>query len=357
MKNPEISIIVPVYNVEKYLHRCIKSLLNQNLKDFELILVNDGSPDNCGSICDDYGRNDPRIKVIHQENRGVSAARNTGMEAAGGRFVGFIDPDDYIGPGHFKNMLLALRKYGEIDLAISGYTFTSGGREKKISYVREAVLNREDFVSNFFSLQRRNLLNLVTNKLYRADLVKNVRFEPKNTVGQDYFFNLSYFPLCKRFAMVPQCEYFYTIWETSVTTLSTKKYYIHHDLANSVPRREKIRALFIKNGIPEDDIKKHHDAQEPQWFFVTVRNAMAGGTPFDFRGQVKQIRKAMKFKKAGRRARIETEKGAVKIAMMLCYRITSPTMVWLFMKMFSLAMRGIRNSKKILVSKRRTNLK
>ena len=93
---PEISIIVPVYNTEKYLHRCIDSILAQTFTDFELILVDDGSPDNCPQICDEYAEKDCRVKVIHQENGGLSAARNAGIDIATGTFIFFCDSDDYI---------------------------------------------------------------------------------------------------------------------------------------------------------------------------------------------------------------------------------------------------------------------
>jgi glycosyltransferase involved in cell wall biosynthesis len=96
MMNPKISIIVPIYNVEKYLNKCIDSILAQTFIDFELILVNDGSPDNCGEICNEYAKKDSRIKVIHKENGGVSSARNTGIEIAKGQYFGFIDSDDTI---------------------------------------------------------------------------------------------------------------------------------------------------------------------------------------------------------------------------------------------------------------------
>lgn len=92
----EISIIVPVYNVERYLDRCIKSILNQTFKNFELILVDDGSPDGCGKICDNYARIDSRIRVIHKENGGLSSARNAGLDIARGKYIGFVDSDDYI---------------------------------------------------------------------------------------------------------------------------------------------------------------------------------------------------------------------------------------------------------------------
>ena len=93
---PKVSIIVPVYKVEKYLRKCIDSIINQTLKDIEIILVDDGSPDNCGKICDEYAAKDTRIKVIHKENGGLSSARNAGMEVAEGEYIGFVDSDDWI---------------------------------------------------------------------------------------------------------------------------------------------------------------------------------------------------------------------------------------------------------------------
>ena len=96
--NPKLSIIVPVYNVEQYLDKCIKSILNQTFKDFELILVDDGSIDNSGEICDEYAKKDSRVKVIHKKNGGLAAARNTGLIIARGDYVGFVDSDDWIEP-------------------------------------------------------------------------------------------------------------------------------------------------------------------------------------------------------------------------------------------------------------------
>ena len=93
---PKISIIVPIYNVEKYLDKCIKSILNQSFEDFELILVNDGSTDSCGVICDKYKKLDGRITVIHKANGGLSSARNAGIDIARGEYIGFVDSDDYI---------------------------------------------------------------------------------------------------------------------------------------------------------------------------------------------------------------------------------------------------------------------
>ena len=104
---PKISVIVPVYKVEKYLPECIESVLAQTFTDFELILVDDGSPDNSGKICDDYATRDSRIRVFHKENGGVSSARNLGLDNARGEWIGFVDPDDWIEPDMYEQMYLA----------------------------------------------------------------------------------------------------------------------------------------------------------------------------------------------------------------------------------------------------------
>ena len=105
MKHPKISIIIPVYNVEKYLDRCIDSIINQSLKDIEIILVDDGSPDNCPQLCDEWAKKDSRIKVIHKENAGLGMARNTGMQHATGEYIAFIDSDDYVDLDMYAKLL------------------------------------------------------------------------------------------------------------------------------------------------------------------------------------------------------------------------------------------------------------
>ena len=111
MSKPLLSIIVPVYNVEKYIERCIKSILNQSFTNFELILVDDGSPDNCGKICDEYKKKDSRIKVIHKKNGGLSDARNAGLNIATGKYIGFVDSDDIIHPQMYEKLFNCINKY------------------------------------------------------------------------------------------------------------------------------------------------------------------------------------------------------------------------------------------------------
>ena len=114
---PEISIIVPIYKVEAYIHKCVNSILNQTFKNFELILVEDGSPDKCGEICDEYAKKDSRVVVIHKENGGVSSARNIGLKKAVGKYISFIDPDDYLELNYYDE-LLKISKDNELDIAV-----------------------------------------------------------------------------------------------------------------------------------------------------------------------------------------------------------------------------------------------
>ena len=116
----KVSVIVPVYKVEKYLKKCIDSILNQTYRDLEVILVDDGSPDQCGTICDRYGREDSRVHVIHKENGGLSDARNTGVERASGEYILFVDSDDYIEPELVEKTVKAAEKTG-CDLVMFDY--------------------------------------------------------------------------------------------------------------------------------------------------------------------------------------------------------------------------------------------
>lgn len=157
----EVSIVVPVYNVEKYLRRCVDSILAQTFTDFELILVDDGSTDGCGNICDEYAENNERIRVFHQENAGVSAARNLGLEKAEGCYVAFCDSDDYCLPDWLEKMVFSIKE-NCCDLAIASYQYVDEDgkqtslrsrypgyweiekKEEKFEYIITHVLDKRD---------------------------------------------------------------------------------------------------------------------------------------------------------------------------------------------------------------------
>ena len=179
---PVFSIIVPVYKTEKYLDKCVTSILSQNYTDFELILVDDGSPDNCPRLCDSYAARDGRVKVIHKENGGVSSARNFGINAATGDYIWFVDSDDYIEPFSLQQLSQAINNL-ESDL----YVFNDKGK-------------REVFNGRFEDLLEKYYFTYVLgfepwNKLYSGDVIRKnaLLFDTEETVGEDLLFNLTYY--------------------------------------------------------------------------------------------------------------------------------------------------------------------
>ncbi|MBV4417258.1 glycosyltransferase [Clostridium tyrobutyricum] len=186
--NPKITVIVPIYNVEKYLHKCIQSIINQTYPHLEIILVDDGSPDNCGSICDDYSLKDDRIKVIHKENGGLSDARDVGLDNATGDYVSFIDSDDYISKEFYEVLINLIIKYNA-DIAqcefleiYEDYTYN----EVKI-YIDQNIniLNNIEALNNLFNENYVNTV-VVWNKIYKRELFKNIRY-PKGKVHEDEY--------------------------------------------------------------------------------------------------------------------------------------------------------------------------
>lgn len=181
---PELSIIVPVYKVEKYLPRCIDSILAQTFGDFELILIDDGSPDGCGRICDEYARKDKRIVVIHQKNMGVSAARNAGLDIAHGRYIGFVDSDDWIEPQMYEVMMDAIRENGA-DMAVCGVRYADeDGKFTRADRLSEGVYSRDGLLEDVFAMPNK-LGGGCCNKVFDASKTASVRFKVGMTIAED----------------------------------------------------------------------------------------------------------------------------------------------------------------------------
>lgn len=204
---PKISVIVPVYNVEKYLNRCVDSILNQTFEDFELILVNDGSPDNCGNICDEYAQKDNRVKVIHKKNGGVSSARNAGIDTAQGEYIMFVDSDDWIN----ENMLNDMYNMPDSDMKVSSIRMI--GKDNSTEYIIDTKMyTQEDLLIGFFS----EAFPIICFcgpccKLYKKDIIFNnaVRFNEDMSLGEDTYFNLNYIKHCKSIYTSEQIYYYY----------------------------------------------------------------------------------------------------------------------------------------------------
>lgn len=176
--DPLISVIVPIYNVELYLRKCLDSLINQTYKALQIILVDDGSPDNCGQICDEYSALDGRITVIHKGNGGVSSARNTGLDAAKGDYIGWVDPDDWIEPDMFEYML-GKAVDNSADIVVCGRAEQYPSRTVIKGWSEETVYNREQALEQLINDQE--LGSYLWDKLWRASLFDGVRFPDGRT--------------------------------------------------------------------------------------------------------------------------------------------------------------------------------
>ena len=203
---PVVSVIVPVYNVEKYIHRCVDSILAQTFTDFELILVDDGSPDNCPAICDEYAEKDSRIRVIHQENGGLSAARNAGLDVATGEYISFVDSDDWVESGFLMKMASQMNKDNS-QMVVSGARKIWPGKveNNKVS-TTDICIDRDKAVS---LLARPEWVYFVAwNKLYHRGIFANIRF-PEDYIHEDEFVIHRVYNNCGRISLINDVLYNY----------------------------------------------------------------------------------------------------------------------------------------------------
>jgi glycosyltransferase involved in cell wall biosynthesis len=209
-----ISVIVPVYNVEQGIGRCIDSVMNQSYSDWELILVDDGSSDRSGALCDEYAARDTRIRVVHKENGGVSMARNLGLDMAQGEWVVFVDGDDTISPNHLK----LIKEHAEHDIIVFGMVIENYTESGKLHY-SECILISEEYVKPInklyedYTLILRSL-NLESSacKGYRRDIIElnGIRYNNDSICFEDFDFVLRYLSCCKgTFCSVPYIAYHY----------------------------------------------------------------------------------------------------------------------------------------------------
>lgn len=212
-----ISIIVPVYNVEKYLKKCVYSILNQSYKNLEVILVNDGSTDNSGKICDELSREDSRINVYHKDNGGLSDARNYGVAKANGEYVGFVDSDDYIDQYMYENLYKAIRKYNT-QIAECGITRVYKNNKLRPHYDGEEyslVVDREGYLKEY--LENRKVYGAAVCKLLSIDLAKVLKF-PDGKVYEDVFYTLELLKKVDKYTLISGNYYYYYIRGNSITT-------------------------------------------------------------------------------------------------------------------------------------------
>lgn len=215
-----VSIIVPVYKVEEYINECIDSILNQTYAKLEVILVDDGSPDNCPFICDEYARKDSRVRVIHKENGGLSSARNAGIEVAQGDYIQFVDSDDVIDPMMTEILFTNLINTNS-DISCCNYYYS----EKRYANIND----KQETIKEFTNLEAirdlycKKLQNVIScNKLYKRCLFQEIRF-PVSKICEDVFTTYKLFFISKKIVKSSFVGYFYRATPNSITHNFNKK--------------------------------------------------------------------------------------------------------------------------------------
>ncbi len=245
MGNAVISVIVPVYKAERFLHKCVQSILDQTYPHLEVILVNDGSPDSCAAICDAFALQDARVQVIHQQNAGLSAARNTGLKHATGMYIGFVDSDDYIDPKMYERLLFALVD-ARADSAVCNYRLVDENGffiEDVEGHIEAGVLNGQEEILHPLGQDYNWRWVVACTKLYKRSLFDDVRF-PVGKLHEDEFVVHRILLKCKRVVCIADKLYYYVQHDSGITRsgFSVRRL----DCAEALFERA---ALFLQHGV------------------------------------------------------------------------------------------------------------
>lgn len=246
MSNEKVSVIVPIYKVEKYLDRCVQSIRNQTYRNLEIILVDDGSPDNCPQMCDTYAKQDDRIRVIHKENGGVSDARNVGVRNAKGKFIAFVDPDDKIHSQMIESLYVAIESVNA-QIAICNYVWCNDQQQYHDKIYQKDLIAEKTYEVSFAETQRiyfeepnrRNLYIVVWNKLYHRSVFEHIQF-PNGKIHEDEYVMSKILHDANKIVQIDiSLYYYYTFHGNSIMGEFKKSRF---DLFNSY--LEKIKCYF-----------------------------------------------------------------------------------------------------------------
>ena len=218
----KVSIVVPVYKVEKYIHRCVDSILNQTYKRLEIILVDDGSPDHCGEIADHYQQKDSRVTVLHKENGGLSDARNHGMNLVSGEYTMFVDSDDWLKRNAVERMVKHSEKY-EADVVQSTFYYAYEDRmliDNRFHHMDEEALRLDNKSLMYELVKNEKVKNFAWGKLYKTELVKTIPFK-KGVLFEDVFWAHQVMHKVNRFVLMHQPLYYYYQRDDSIVASYT----------------------------------------------------------------------------------------------------------------------------------------
>ena len=279
---PKVSVVVPVYNVEKYIYKCVDSIVGQTMKDIEIILVDDGTKDQCGKICDEYAKYDSRIKVIHKENGGLSDTRNAGMRMVKSKYVLFVDSDDYIKEDMIETLYMNAEKY-DVDFAACGVynVYTNGS-------IPQCDKNLEFCCDNVTAyghiLVGQILPGTICNKLIKTEIAKHILF-PVGKIYEDAFYTTKLMQKVKKVHITTEPMYYYYHREGSITTTPYKE----KDM--DVIRAYNESMKVVKNKFPEIEEQAMFRLQ---WAHFTVLDRMLSLKGYN---QIKEYRQVVSFLK------------------------------------------------------------
>ena len=219
--NDLISIIIPVYNVEKYLKECLESVINQTYTNLEIILVDDGSTDGSGNICDEYKKRDTRIKVIHKENGGVSIARNLGLNYVNGQYIGFIDSDDYVEPEYCEKLLKSIKE-NNVQCALCKFDKVYEKKNQNNTFESNYIMDANGLIMEILDVQKG--FGFCTQKLWTKNALVDIRYNENIKVGEDSLFCIESCKNINKVFVVNEKLYHYRFNENSLVRKFDEKY-------------------------------------------------------------------------------------------------------------------------------------
>lgn len=325
----KVSVIMPVYNVEKYVGKAIESILNQTLEEFEFLIVDDGTPDHSGEICDAYAKRDRRISVIHKENGGAPSARNAAIELAKGRYMYFMDSDDWAEPTMLEDMY-RLAEQNKAQLVVAGFfidTYYSETEYRTDNFVTEDAVynNAKEFRTNAYRLFDKNLLYTPWNKLYSSEYIMkhNLRF-PK-TFWDDFPFNLSVVENLERVVVTSKQYYHFMRARAESETASYRP--------EMYQKREEehgwLLALYKKWGVMNPQTKEMLARRYVERFIGCVENLTNPKCDLGYREKREQVKRMLSKKKVSQMARIARPKSLYMKIMLIPIKLKNVTLTLL----------------------------
>ena len=261
----KVSVVVPVYNVEEYLGECIESLINQSFEDIEIILVDDGSKDLSGAICDEYAIKDNRIKVFHKENEGASVARKFGVENSSGEYISFVDSDDYVERDFINELYKGITK-NDADLAECDYTvFSEKFSNRKKLYSESVVRNKKDFLD---IIVKGTIINgevavVMWNKLYKKKIINELVSDYGESLLEDYIFNIQYYAGVNKYVYIDKSLINYRQLQNSLSRKYNPNTYL------ILKQVQKLKLNFMENiGLNDNECMELSN----RWYIKYVHN-------------------------------------------------------------------------------------